>query len=84
MKADIMNYPMNRSVGTCSSKYSCRVGDEISSSGFQATQNHRGVVKDLEPAVVVGDLQVGSRTGMEKITKLMADTTESAGQPGDT
>jgi hypothetical protein len=50
------------------------------SGGLQHTQNRCGAAKEVEPAVVGGDLLIGSGAGTEKITQLVVGATEFAGR----
>jgi hypothetical protein len=52
--------------------------DEIFSGGLQHAQNRCGATKEAEPAVVGGDLLIGSGAGTEKVTQLVIGTTEVA------
>jgi hypothetical protein len=51
---------------------------EIFSSGFQYSQHRCGAAKEVEPAVVGGDLLIGSGAGTEKVTQLVVGAAESA------
>src|ERR1700761_2971649 len=51
--------------------------DEIS-GGFQHPQNRCGAAKKVEPAVVGGDLLIGTGAGTEKVTQLVIGPAEFA------
>ena len=55
---------------------------EIFSGGLQHIQNRGGAAKEVEPAVVGGDLLIGSGAGTEEGTKLVAGAREFARRPG--
>src|ERR1700722_6478351 len=66
------------SVSTRASKYSWPDEGRDFSGGFQDTQNRCGAAKEVEPAVVGGDLLIGSGAGTEKATQLVVGATEFA------
>jgi nicotinate dehydrogenase subunit A len=55
--------------------------DGIFSGFFQHTQNRCGAAKEVEPAVVGGDLLIGSGAGTEKATQLVVGAKEFASRP---
>jgi hypothetical protein len=68
---------MRGSVSVRASKYSwARDEARDFSCGFQHTQNHCDAAKEVEPAVVGGDLLIGSRAGTEKVMQLVVGATE--------
>jgi hypothetical protein len=54
---------MSGSVSARASKYNWPDEGRDFSSGFQHCQNRSGAVKEVEPAVVGGDLLIGSGAG---------------------
>jgi hypothetical protein len=65
------------SVSARASKYSwLNEGGDF--SGFQHSQNRCGAAKEVEPAVVGGDLLIGTGTGTEKVTQLVVGPAEFA------
>src|ERR1700750_2432209 len=67
------------SVSGRASKYSWLNEGRDFSGGFQHTQkNLCGAAKEVEPAVVGGDLPIGSGAGTEKVTQLVVGPAEFA------
>jgi hypothetical protein len=66
------------SVSAPASKYSWLNEGRDFSGGFQHSQNRCGAAKEVEPAVVGGDLLIGSGAGTEKVTQLVVGPAEFA------
>jgi hypothetical protein len=66
------------SVSTRASKYSRPDGGRDFSGGFQQAQNRCCVTKEVESAVVGGDLLMGAGAGTEEVTQLVVGPAEAA------
>src|ERR1700733_11693336 len=66
------------SVSARASEYSWFNEGQDFSGGFHHSQNRCGAAKEVEPAVVGGDLLIGSGAGTERVTQLVVGTAEFA------
>src|ERR1700729_1358622 len=66
------------SVSARAGKYSWLDEGRDFSGRFQHIQNRCSAAKEVEPAVVGGDLLIGSAAGTEKVTQLVVGATEIA------
>src|SRR3984957_2056114 len=66
------------SVSARASKYSWFDEGRDFSGGLQHPQNRCGAAKEIEPAVVGGDLLIGSGAGTEEVAQLVVGATEFA------
>jgi hypothetical protein len=77
-RLEISPCPSTGSFSARASKYSWFNEGRDFSGGFHHSQNRCGAAKKVEPAVVDGDLLIGSGSGTEKVTQLVVGATESA------